>query len=345
MGSPKITVGVDLSPFVALDQKVKQMKQKSKELDREMAKAAKKGGVTPDMVKASAGMRQQIEEAEAELNQKKGTEKAMKIAEAREKGEGVGQFEKQVGWAMRANHLIRQASHAAHLQKAFDDTQGDGGILKGIEGIAGLASHIPGPWGKVAKAVEVAAGFANSQYQLRKGETADEQEYRRREKFNDYITSKEKFEHRIMERRLEPFKGGDAGSRELGASLGSLGISGKRSAEMRDAMRFRLQFHEGDALDKLNYTKGIRNAEVEGKLNSKIESTISSARAAEKTAIELGNFDEFRQQEKRIHAMSGGQNIPWRDAGEAWQTELASNFARRNFARSQMMRAGPRTGQ
>ncbi len=78
-GSPKISVPVDLSPFVAVDQKVKALKAKQKDLDREMAKTAKKGGnITPEMLKQSADVRKQLDDAQSELNQKKSTGKALR---------------------------------------------------------------------------------------------------------------------------------------------------------------------------------------------------------------------------------------------------------------------------
>ncbi len=218
-------------------------------------------------------------------------------------------------------------------------------MLNGISAVAGLASHIPGPVGKIAKAVELISGFANDQYQQRKGETSSEQEFRHRQKYNDYITAGERFQHAMSQKEMSPFDGGDAGTRELGVNLGKAGISGQKAEELRDAQRFRSQFHEGDFLDKINYTIGVRSSEIEAKLNAKIEGVINSVRAEQRKAISLGNFDEFRQQEERLHAQPGMRNEVWRGADEAWQQDIAASYARRNFARSMMMRAGLRTGQ
>jgi hypothetical protein len=358
VAGPKITLPVDLAPFTNAKTQLKQLRSEARAVDKEIAALAKKGElVSPQLLKRSAAVREQlgwVESGQARLKR----EERMTVARERREARLATLEEEQ--------RLFR-------VESPFHGGRGLRHAARGAELLATMAATGSVPESP-REALEIAKTFGEMHFASRAygavtGAVADA-----------YATGG-------LASAAGIAVGGTMAAAGLAAGIHLLGggiwdhTFGRAAAEeksketekhlresdlpfsetgrfnQRENARWQVWADEGMYGKTQMLLAGGSNADIEAKIDTIVAKHISEIKEAlvkqNKAEQALARGDVAGAQQlareafKTADQAGGTQFISTEvlsNPAELWQNIQAANFARRNFARSMMSRAGPRTG-
>jgi hypothetical protein len=360
MAGPKITLPVDLAPFTDAKAQIKQLRAEARAVDREIAKLSKQGelvgaALMPHLLKRSAAVREQlgwVESGQARVKREAHMAAARERREARVEALQEEQNLFRIESPFRRGRGLRHAARGAELLATMAAT---GSVPESPREVLEIAKtfgemHLASrAYGAVAGAVSDAyttGGFASAAGVTAGGTMAAA----------GLAASLHLLGGGVWDRTF-----GRAGAEEETKKTekrlhdSELPFSEVGRFNQRENARWQVWGDEGMYGKTQMLLAGGSNADIEKKIDAIVTQHIQEIKAAlvkqsqAEAAVARGDFGEAQRISREAYKMAekagGEQFVEYlSNPAEVWQNIQAANFARRNFARSMMSRAGPRTG-